>query len=292
MERDENREVSRELFEGLDTLMAEYEAVRQDIYNQYSLLAEAVFDGEIIEKDDLTRIMYEMSDFYADSRFLRLGDRLASYIHRIYPEITAAMGYLARPLAHPDVDIAEILMETWERCEAAFQGKVADIILYGPYASGMPDAESDINIMVLLDINEQAFPQTRYPVCRISSELSLKHDITVSVTARPIRHWNENKDTDPFYSRILCEGRQYSEVVSERIAQEAEFIVNGYAFLCKDGKVSVWNLHDITRSSVLNKDGEVLETSMDEIEVSIVQTYWERNKQFVEDGTTGRRREK
>ena len=93
MERNENREVSRELFEGLDTLMAEYEAIRQDIYNQYVLLLEAALDGKITGNENLQNLLYGMTDFFGDERFVLLGERLADYLYGVYPEIPRAMGY-------------------------------------------------------------------------------------------------------------------------------------------------------------------------------------------------------
>ena len=69
----------------------------------------------------------------------------------------------------------------------------------------------------------------------------------------------------------------------ERIAQGADFIVNGYSFFCQDSMVRVLNLNNPACAAVLNKNGDVLETSMDDIELSIVQNYWEKNKEFVED---------
>ena len=69
----------------------------------------------------------------------------------------------------------------------------------------------------------------------------------------------------------------------EKVAQSADFIVNGYSFICKAGKVRVLNLNDTARAAVLDKNGDVLETSMDDIEISIVQAYWEKNKQFAEE---------
>lgn len=69
----------------------------------------------------------------------------------------------------------------------------------------------------------------------------------------------------------------------EKVAQSADFIVNGYSFICEDEKVRVLNLNDTARAAVLDKDGEVLETSMDDIEISIVRAYWEKNKQFAEE---------
>ena len=69
----------------------------------------------------------------------------------------------------------------------------------------------------------------------------------------------------------------------EKIAQGADFIVNGYSFFCQDSMVRVLNLNNPACAAVLSRNGDVLETSMDDIELSIVQKYWERNKEFVED---------
>ena len=69
----------------------------------------------------------------------------------------------------------------------------------------------------------------------------------------------------------------------EKVAQSADFIVNGYSFFCQGANVRVLNLNDTMRAAVMSKAGEVLETSMDDIELSIVQAYWEKNKQFAEE---------
>ena len=71
--------------------------------------------------------------------------------------------------------------------------------------------------------------------------------------------------------------------VIEKVAQLADFIVNGYSFICENTQIRVLNLNDTSRAAVLDLNGEVLETSMDDIEISIVQAYWEKNKQFAED---------
>ena len=69
----------------------------------------------------------------------------------------------------------------------------------------------------------------------------------------------------------------------EKVAQLADFIVNGYSFICENTQIRVPNLNDTSRAAVIDLNGEVLETSMDDIEISIVQAYWEKNKQFAED---------
>lgn len=69
----------------------------------------------------------------------------------------------------------------------------------------------------------------------------------------------------------------------EKVVQLADFIVNGYSFICEKNQVRILNLNNTTRAAVLDWNGEVLETSMDDIEISIVQSYWEKNKQLAEE---------
>ena len=66
----------------------------------------------------------------------------------------------------------------------------------------------------------------------------------------------------------------------KKIASNANFIVNGYAFVCENDNVRIINLNNTDKATVMKKDGYVLMTSMDDIEISIIQQYWEKNKQF------------
>lgn len=66
-----------------------------------------------------------------------------------------------------------------------------------------------------------------------------------------------------------------------KVANEADIIVNGYAFKRKDMSISVLNLNRPDRAAVLDWEGEVLETSMDDIELSIIRTYLQKNRRFL-----------
>jgi hypothetical protein len=68
----------------------------------------------------------------------------------------------------------------------------------------------------------------------------------------------------------------------DKVVQSATFVVNGYSFDCKNECIRILNLNDTTKAAVLSKSGDVLETSMDDIEISIVLAYWDKNKQFAE----------
>lgn len=68
-----------------------------------------------------------------------------------------------------------------------------------------------------------------------------------------------------------------------KVADAANIVVNGYAFTRKGNHVHVLNLNRPISACVLSADGDVLETSMDDIEIAIVQDYYARNRDFMED---------
>lgn len=67
------------------------------------------------------------------------------------------------------------------------------------------------------------------------------------------------------------------------IADNADMIVNGYAFTKENEVIRVLNLDFPTKASVLNNAGEMIETTMDDIEVEIVAEIYLRNKKYLED---------
>ena len=68
-----------------------------------------------------------------------------------------------------------------------------------------------------------------------------------------------------------------------KVADEADLIVNGYAFTkCEEG-YRVLNLNRPEREVVLSLAGEVLETTMDDIEIRIIKEYYQKNKKYMED---------
>jgi hypothetical protein len=68
----------------------------------------------------------------------------------------------------------------------------------------------------------------------------------------------------------------------KQIADNADIIVNGYAFICEENIIKVLNLNNIQSALVIDKQGSVLETTMDDIEIDIVLDYFNRNKKYME----------
>ena len=68
-----------------------------------------------------------------------------------------------------------------------------------------------------------------------------------------------------------------------QVADAADIIVIGYAFTKTENNVRVLNLNKPDRAAFINKLGDVLETSMDDIELDIVQEYYKKNRKFIEE---------
>lgn len=70
----------------------------------------------------------------------------------------------------------------------------------------------------------------------------------------------------------------------KKIADEADMIVDGYAFRKYNGNYRVLNLDNTKCAAVISSDGKnVLETTMNDIELAIVKEYLLRNKKALEE---------
>ena len=67
------------------------------------------------------------------------------------------------------------------------------------------------------------------------------------------------------------------------VADKAEIIVNGYAFTKDIDNIRVLNLNKPEKAVLIRNNGEVLATSMDDIELDIVLDYYKRNKKYMEE---------
>lgn len=68
------------------------------------------------------------------------------------------------------------------------------------------------------------------------------------------------------------------------IADIADVIIDGFAFIRKEeDRITVINLNREGHAALIFPSGEVVETSMDEIELSIALDYLERAKSYMEE---------
>ena len=73
-----------------------------------------------------------------------------------------------------------------------------------------------------------------------------------------------------------------SDVQIAEIAEKAEMIVGGYAFSeTEEGFISILNLNHPDSAMTVNREGELLETNMSEIEQQVVLELCRKNLQFM-----------
>ena len=86
------------------------------------------------------------------------------------------------------------------------EDKIYKIILYGSYARGDFDSESDIDIMILLDCTPEEVKKYRKQVNKLASRIGLENDIEVSLLLRDRASFEEGLTFLPFYQNVQKEG--------------------------------------------------------------------------------------
>ncbi|MBR1523224.1 MAG: hypothetical protein IJ641_02085 [Lachnospiraceae bacterium] len=72
-----------------------------------------------------------------------------------------------------------------------------------------------------------------------------------------------------------------SNAVKE-IADNADMIVDGYAFTCIESGYRVMNIDYPDSTMIIDSKDRVIETTMDDIEIDVVMELYNRNKEFLE----------
>lgn len=91
--------------------------------------------------------------------------------------------------------------------------RVKKIILYGSYARGDFDENSDIDIMILTDLNDKEIIEYRTKIWDYAYDIEFENnfDITLSPVIKNIDKFNYWLEALPFYMNVQKEGVILSE---------------------------------------------------------------------------------
>ena len=99
-----------------------------------------------------------------------------------------------------------ILETVVEQVRALVGEKLDAVVLYGSYARGDYDAESDIDIMVRIRCPQDGLSDYEDALARICSRVSLQYDVTVSIVPVSNQTFERFRTALPFYANTEKEG--------------------------------------------------------------------------------------
>lgn len=100
-----------------------------------------------------------------------------------------------------------LIRETHTALHGIFGDKLDQMWLYGSYARGDFDAESDIDIMALIDLPKEQLASYRRKVSDLSSDLDLKYDVLLAIKLQDKETFLRFSDTLPFFRNVIKEGK-------------------------------------------------------------------------------------
>lgn len=99
-----------------------------------------------------------------------------------------------------------LLKETHTGLRKIFGEKLDRVILYGSYARGDYDSESDIDVMALVDLEKSELAKYRRIVSDFSNDIDLKYDVLLSVKLQDKFTFEKYGNALPYYMNIAREG--------------------------------------------------------------------------------------
>ena len=105
--------------------------------------------------------------------------------------------------------IRDVVQEFCNQIKNIFGEQLSRMIVYGSYARGDYHSDSDVDILLTVDISPEDICAYRRAVAQVSSDLSLKHDVTISVAVKAKQQFEKYAQELPYYQNVLREGIRY-----------------------------------------------------------------------------------
>jgi len=105
-----------------------------------------------------------------------------------------------------DSRIMEISQKVLQAAQNILGDKLEKVILYGSYARGDYDNESDIDFFILADVAQEESGVWRNKIRKIIPYIDLDYDICVSIHVTGSSIFYEYAEILPFFMNVIKEG--------------------------------------------------------------------------------------
>lgn len=102
--------------------------------------------------------------------------------------------------------VKHIVQEYSAEAKKIFGDRLKSVILFGSYARGDFEADSDIDLMVLLDVPSEQLPEARKKMRNTANALDMTYDCVISSVFQTYDIFEEHKSDLPFYQNVEKDG--------------------------------------------------------------------------------------
>lgn len=102
--------------------------------------------------------------------------------------------------------IQSVLSDYIEAVKIIYGLHLKKVILYGSYARGDEHEDSDIDIMILLDIPDVDIKEYRHRLTDVTFDYNMDNDLEIMPIVKNVDHFNKWVQNYPFYANIDKEG--------------------------------------------------------------------------------------
>jgi len=86
------------------------------------------------------------------------------------------------------------------------------VLVYGSYARGDYQENSDVDIMILVDVDDDEIKKRFNTVCDLAYEYELEYGIVISALVKNEEHFTKWSKSLPFYQNVMREGVTINEI--------------------------------------------------------------------------------
>lgn len=104
----------------------------------------------------------------------------------------------------------KLLMQVTDYSKSVFGDKLKHIILYGSYARGDYTDESDIDVMIMVDMTPEELKKYRWDFSCFCADLNVENNVLISSKLQSEQLFEQWKGTLPFYKNVLKDGVMYA----------------------------------------------------------------------------------
>ena len=102
--------------------------------------------------------------------------------------------------------IQELMSKYVDEVKKIYGQHLRKVILYGSYARGDFHNDSDIDIMILLDITDLEIKEYRHELSYMTFDFNMDYDIDIKPIAKSEQHFKKWLENYPFYANVDSEG--------------------------------------------------------------------------------------